>query len=46
MVTELLFDEEKIEIKGCVLEAVMTKNVRQIDWRLLKDASIWKQGWH
>jgi hypothetical protein len=27
------------------IEAVFSQEVRQIDWRELTDATIWKQGW-
>ncbi|OYU98609.1 MAG: hypothetical protein CFE45_15810 [Burkholderiales bacterium PBB5] len=27
------------------LEAVMSKAVRQIPWRQLKDSTLWRQGW-
>jgi tryptophan-rich hypothetical protein len=32
-------------IKLVEIEAVFSKEVRQIDWRELTDAAIWKQGW-
>jgi tryptophan-rich hypothetical protein len=32
-------------IQQVEIEAVFSKEVRQIDWRELTDASIWKQGW-
>jgi len=44
MITEVEFDEEG-EVIHCVIEAVMTKNGRAIDWQDLKDESQWLQGW-
>ena len=44
MITEVEFDEEG-EVIHCVIEAVMTKNERAIDWQDLKDESQWLQGW-
>ena len=32
-------------IQQVEIEAVFSKEVRQIDWRELTNASIWKQGW-
>ncbi|MFZ4119053.1 MAG: TIGR02450 family Trp-rich protein [Polynucleobacter sp.] len=32
-------------IKHVEIEAVFSKEVRQIDWHELTDATIWKQGW-
>jgi tryptophan-rich hypothetical protein len=32
-------------IQQVEIEAVFCKEVRQIDWRELTDASKWKQGW-
>jgi len=32
-------------IQQVEIEAVFSKEVRQIDWRELTDATIWKQGW-
>lgn len=29
----------------CEIEAVLTKNIREINWRDLKDRKTWKQGW-
>lgn len=44
MITEVEFDEEG-EVIHCLIEAVMTKNERAIDWQDLKDNSQWLQGW-
>ena len=44
MITEVEFDEEG-EVIHCLIEAVMTKNERAIDWQGLKDDSQWLQGW-
>lgn len=44
MITEVEFDEEG-EVIHCLIEAVMTKNERAINWQDLKDNSQWLQGW-
>lgn len=43
MITEMEFEEDVVV--RCVLEAVMTKRARDIDWRDLTDNSLWKMGW-
>lgn len=32
-------------ITECVVEALMSKRQTSIDWRTLKDPSLWRQGW-
>lgn len=32
-------------VTGCVLEAVHSRREIEIDWRELKDAERWRQGW-
>lgn len=32
-------------ITGCELEAIINNRIYRIDWKLLKDSSIWKMGW-
>jgi tryptophan-rich hypothetical protein len=44
LVTEVEFDEDGAVVE-CVVQAVMTKRESIIDWRDLKDSSIWRQGW-
>lgn len=44
IITELEFDEEA-NIVHCVIQAVMTKRDTVIQWRDLKDSSVWKLGW-
>jgi len=44
LVTEVEFDEVGVVVE-CVVQAVMTKRESIIDWRDLKDSSIWRQGW-
>jgi tryptophan-rich hypothetical protein len=44
IVTELLRDEAE-KVIACRLEAVLTHRESVIDWRLLKDAAQWQQGW-
>ncbi|MFD2167403.1 TIGR02450 family Trp-rich protein [Thalassotalea euphylliae] len=29
----------------CEIQAVLTHNIREINWRDLKDSKVWKQGW-
>jgi len=45
MITAVEFDEDGLFVLSCVIEAVMTKRERQIDWQELKDGSLWRQGW-
>ena len=44
LVTEVEFGEDG-EVIHCAIEAVMTKRVTAIDWRTLKDKTVWRQGW-
>ena len=44
IVSELDFDEDDVVIL-CVIEAVMTKRMMEINWDDLKDSSHWLQGW-
>lgn len=44
MVVEVERDEEDV-VLSCLLEAVLTKSQYPIDWRELKDAERWRQGW-
>lgn len=44
VITEVEFDEESSVVR-CVIQAIMTKNERDIDWRVLKDSTVWKLGW-
>ena len=44
LVSEVEFDEDGVVVE-CVVQAVMTKRESIIDWRDLKDSSIWRQGW-
>lgn len=45
LVTKVDFGEDQ-EVCSCILEAVYSGRERAIDWRHLKDASKWKQGWN
>ncbi|REL25145.1 TIGR02450 family Trp-rich protein [Thalassotalea euphylliae] len=36
-------DDGKVTL--CEIQAVMTNNIRAINWRDLKDAAKWRQGW-
>ncbi|MDN2482476.1 TIGR02450 family Trp-rich protein [Vibrio agarivorans] len=44
MVSEVEFDDDGAVIR-CLIEAVITDNEYEIDWRDLKDSHTWKQGW-
>jgi tryptophan-rich hypothetical protein len=43
IVSDIEFDEEIV--MSCQLQAIMTKNSRDIDWIDLKDNNQWIQGW-
>ena len=36
-------DQQRVEL--CEIEAVINGRAETIDWRSLKDSSIWRQGW-
>lgn len=44
IISEMEFDEEGNVVR-CVIEAVMTKREREVDWHDLKDSQKWRQGW-
>ncbi|MFT5851590.1 MAG: tryptophan-rich hypothetical protein [Colwellia sp.] len=44
IITVVKFDEDQT-VLNCLIEAVMTKNEYDIDWRELKDNNNWKIGW-
>lgn len=44
LVTEVEFDEEG-EVIHCLIEAVISNRSEAIDWKELRDASNWQQGW-
>ena len=44
LVTDVEFDEDGTVLR-CVIEAVMTKREREIDWQELKNQQAWKMGW-
>ncbi len=44
LVTEVEFDEEG-EVIHCLIEAVISNRSEAIDWKQLKEASSWQQGW-
>ena len=43
-VVEVEFDEQN-NVTLCIIEAVISRNQYPIDWRSLRDSSIWKIGW-
>jgi len=44
IVTRLIHNEEGTII-ACELEAVINNKVYQVDWRDLKDSTLWIMGW-
>ncbi|MEN1727137.1 MAG: TIGR02450 family Trp-rich protein [Pseudomonadota bacterium] len=44
LIIEVEFDEDQT-VARCLLEAVMSQRSFEIDWRELKDATRWRQGW-
>jgi tryptophan-rich hypothetical protein len=44
IVTALIRDEQETVI-ACLIEAVRSRKLREIDWRELKDPEKWLQGW-
>jgi tryptophan-rich hypothetical protein len=44
LVTEVLRNEQQ-QIIACLLEAVINQRQYELDWRLLKDLSLWLPGW-
>ena len=45
VVEVVLPDDPAAAIESIRIEAVMTKARQQIDWRSLRDESLWRQGW-
>lgn len=45
VVVAVAFDAEGLLVEECVIEAVLTRARRDIDWRELRDASRWRFGW-
>jgi len=44
LVTEVEYDEDG-RVIHCLIEAVLTRRSRTIDWRSLKDSDQWFSGW-
>jgi tryptophan-rich hypothetical protein len=44
IITIVDFDEDQ-KVDKCCIEAIMTKNAYDIDWRELKNIEMWKIGW-
>jgi tryptophan-rich hypothetical protein len=44
IVTKVEFNENST-ITHCLIEAVITKRVEEINWSELKDDNAWKHGW-
>jgi tryptophan-rich hypothetical protein len=44
IVTQVKFNEDQ-QVTSCVIEAVMTRNEYNIDWRQLKCKGKWLMGW-
>jgi tryptophan-rich hypothetical protein len=45
IVTDIEFDEEKLVVVSCFIEAVMSKRSIPINWQDLKDDNQWLHGW-
>ncbi|ATC94837.1 TIGR02450 family Trp-rich protein [Pseudoalteromonas tunicata] len=43
-VTAVEFDEDK-KVTRCVIQAVYSNNEYEINWRDLKQPTLWRQGW-
>ena len=44
VVTEVEFNENK-KVVHCVIQAVISHNEYDINWRDLKNSKLWRQGW-
>ncbi|GAB7219903.1 TIGR02450 family Trp-rich protein [Vibrio comitans] len=44
IVTEVELDEEGV-VELCIIEPIVTKRARSIDWMVLKDPKQWLHGW-
>jgi tryptophan-rich hypothetical protein len=44
LVSDVEFDEDGV-VTLCLLEAVISKRSESIDWRDLKNTSVWTYGW-
>jgi len=44
IITQVNFDDDQAVIE-CIIEAVISKNDYEINWRDLKDSNLWKIGW-
>jgi len=44
IVTRLIRNEDD-RIVACDLEAVISRNIYQVDWQQLRDSSNWVMGW-
>ncbi|SET17399.1 TIGR02450 family Trp-rich protein [Thalassotalea agarivorans] len=44
IVVELIVDDDNV-VQACDIEAVINQQRQRIDWRLLKDKTVWLPGW-
>jgi len=44
LVTRLILDDEEL-IVGCILEAIINSHEHEMNWRELKNTSVWLPGW-
>ncbi|MDA8621411.1 TIGR02450 family Trp-rich protein [Psychrosphaera sp.] len=44
VITEVEFDEDQ-RVTKCIIEAAMTNNEYELNWRELKEPKQWKVGW-
>lgn len=44
MIVDVEVDEDQV-VRGCTLQAIMSKRDLEITWRDLQDSQKWIQGW-
>ncbi len=45
LIVKVVFDDAGLSVEECVIEAVYSKRLMNIDWLELKDEERWKAGW-
>ncbi len=45
VVDKVEFDEDDLKVVSCSIEAIINRQSFDIDWRELKDSSLWIIGW-
>ncbi|MGD9253275.1 MAG: TIGR02450 family Trp-rich protein [Holophagae bacterium] len=46
IVLDWVRDDDGLPTDKVLLEAILTRSVRELDWRELGDSEIWSIGWH